>query len=220
MCVCVYVYVYIPRITQIDYQEKQLNTNPEISNAFNDFFTKIGPNLDNEIPKLRGYKTPSYYLKNKVPNSFLISATNQYEIIDIIKNLDDSKSPGPSSIPTKLIKIAGDTIATQLSDICNISFSQGIFPDANKIAKIIPIHKKGSTKDVNNYSPISLLTTFSKIFEKLMAKRHNNLLDEHTIIHPKQYGIRSEHSTTHQKKRITEKFRKPLMRRNTGVESS
>ena len=47
-----------------------------------------------------------------------------------------------------------------------MSFSQGVFPEVNKIAKIIPIHKKGSTKDVNNYRPISLLSTFSKIIEK------------------------------------------------------
>ena len=57
-----------PGITQLNYLDNQLNTDLEISNAFNDFFTKIGPNLDKEIPKLRGDITPSYYLKNKIPN--------------------------------------------------------------------------------------------------------------------------------------------------------
>ena len=55
-----------------------------------------------------------------------------------------------------------------------MSFSQGV----------IPIHKKGSTKDVNNYRPISLLSTCSKIFEKLIATRLNNFLELHSIIYP------------------------------------
>ena len=44
-----------------------------------------------------------------------------------------------------------------LSEICNSSFTEGIFPDKTKIAKVIPAHKKSSTDDVNNYRPISLI---------------------------------------------------------------
>ena len=94
-----------PKIAQLHYQDEQLTTDSDMSNAFNDFFTKVGPNLDKEIPIVHGPKKPSFYLKNRLPNSFLISPTNQYEISDIIKNLDDSKSSGPSPIPTNLIKI-------------------------------------------------------------------------------------------------------------------
>ena len=59
-----------------------------------------------------------------------------------------------------------------------------LFPDKNKIAKVIPSHKKGSTKDVNNFRPISLLSIFSKIMEKLMTIRLTNFLDLHSIIFP------------------------------------
>ena len=45
------------------------------------------------------------------------------------------------------------------SDICSLSFLEGIFPDRNKIAKAIPNHKKEPTNNVNNYQPISLLST-------------------------------------------------------------
>ena len=110
-----------------------------MSNAFNDFFTRIGPDLDKEIPIHKGVKDPSFYLKSRVHNSFFISPTDPLEILNIIKDLDDNKSSGPCPIPTKLLKIVGNCIALPLSEICNLSFSQGIFPDANKIAKIIKV---------------------------------------------------------------------------------
>ena len=98
---------------------------------------------------------------------------------DIIQTSNVTKSPGTCNIPTKLLKLVSNVISTPFSDICNMSFSEGVFPEVNKTVKVIPIHKKGSTKDVNNYRPISLLSTFSKTIEKLIDTRLNNFLDLH-----------------------------------------
>ena len=87
-------------------------------------------------------------------------------------------------------------ISIPFSDICNSSFEEGIFPVKNKIVKVIPSHKNSSTKDVNNYRPISL-STFSKIMENLVAIRLITYLDLHNIIYPAQSGFRSGFSTTH-----------------------
>ena len=141
-----------------------------MADAFNEFFTKIGPKLDEGIPNARRDRDPTFYLKSRVPVSFLISPTNPREIKELIGNLDDSKSSGPCSVPTKLLKLVNEEISFPLSEICNVSFKEGVFPEKNKTAKVIPSHKGGSTKDVNNYRPISLLSIFSKIMEKLMAK--------------------------------------------------
>ena len=104
----------------------------------------------------------------------MISPTNPEEINDLINSLDDTKSCGPCSVPTKTLKLVSKEISIPLSNICNTSFDKGVFPDKNKIAKVIPSHKKGSTTDVNNYRPISLLSTFGKIMEKLMDVRLAN----------------------------------------------
>jgi hypothetical protein len=48
------------------------------------------------------------------------------------------------------------------------SFNQGIYPDRLKFAIVRPVYKKGEKNDVANYSPISLVTSFAKILEKLM----------------------------------------------------
>src|SRR6218665_2915331 len=80
-------------------------------------------------------------------------------------------------------------IATTLSIIINCSLNTGIVPDAIKIAKIVPILKKGEKNDVSNYRPISILPYFSKFYVKLMYKR----LSDYVKI--SQHGFQQGHST-------------------------
>ena len=75
---------------------------------------------------------------------------------------------GPNSIPTKILKFFKKELLKALSDIINLSFKQGVFPNLLKIANVIPFTKKGEKLDCNNCRPISLLTNSSKIFEKCM----------------------------------------------------
>ena len=119
------------------------------------------------------------------------------EIIDIINSLDCSKSSGPCTVPTKMLKLIAKDISIPFNDICITSFNEGTFPDKNKMAKVIPSHKNGSIKDVNNYRPISRFSIFSKIIEKIMSTRLTTYLELHDIIYPKQFGFRAGFSTTH-----------------------
>ena len=64
-----------------------------------------------------------------------------------------------------------------------------------KIAKVIPILKSGDMNDLNNYRPISLLPSFSKIFEKVIAKRMINFFNKLDLIFLSQFGFRNKHST-------------------------
>ena len=200
-------------INQIKHNGNLIDDDEKIANTFNNFFTKIGPQLDKDIPQHLRPNGHKYYLKNRVPNSFLISPTTPDEIINLIDALDESKSPGPCPIPIRLLKISKELIAIPLSNICNLSFNEGIFPSKNKIAKVIPIFKKGLREDINNYRPISLLSVFSKIMEKLMASRLNSFLELHHIIYPKQFGFRAGHSTSHALIDITETIRKSMEER-------
>ena len=181
-----------------------------MADAFNEFFTNVGPTLDNDIPISTNLRDPSIYFSSRVPHSLLLAPTTSHELNEIISNLDDSKSSGPSSIPTKLLKLVRNEISPTFSKICNSSFTEGIFPDKNKVTKVIPVHKNTSTNDVNNNRPISLLSTFSKIMEKLMAARLNNLLDLHSIIYPNQLSFRARCSTTHSLVSSTETINKTI----------
>ena len=114
-----------------------------------------------------------------------------------INSLKNKKSCGYDNIQVYFFKVAAKVLATPLSILFNYSFRYGIFPDCLKTAKVVPIFKKGDKNEINNYRPISLLSTFSKILEKLICKRVRKFLDKHSIISSNQYGFRSSLSTTH-----------------------
>ena len=96
-----------------------------------------------------------------------------------------------------------DLIIMHLAFIINTSFITGEYPDLLKIGKVIPIHKGGSTQDINNYRPISL-SIFDKIIEKLIHKRLYYFLEEHNILHQNQFGLRTNNSTVYALTEITE----------------
>ena len=79
--------------------------------------------------------------------------------------------------------------------ICNLSFNKGIFPDAMKVAKVIPIHKSGEKNVFNNYRPVSILSQFSKILERLFCNRLENYIEKNEILNDSQYGFRNHRST-------------------------
>ena len=86
-------------------------------------------------------------------------------------------------------------IANPLTDLFNKSMSQGKFPKAMKMSEVVPLHKGKSREMPENYRPISLLITISKVLEKLVYKRVYNYLHANGSIYSSQYGFRSNHST-------------------------
>ena len=83
---------------------------------------------------------------------FVIAHGSNEEILDIINSLEN-KSTGPYSIPLKLLSLIPDLIILPLAYIINMSFLTGVYPNLLKIVNVLPIHKGGSTQDVNNYRP-------------------------------------------------------------------
>jgi retron-type reverse transcriptase len=89
----------------------------------------------------------------------------------------------------------------------------GIVPIDFKLANIIPVYNTGSQTYLGNYRPISLLSIFNKILEKLM---YNNFLDRNDILFEKQFGFRSGHSTDHAILCIIDKIQKAIDDRSTS----
>ena len=73
---------------------------------------------------------------------------------------------------------------------------QGCYPDCLKIAHVIPIHKKGPKDDCSNFRPISLLSNFNRIFEKILHTRILKYFDKFSLLNSNQYGFRKNHSTS------------------------
>ena len=117
---------------------------------------------------------------------------------------------GPTSVPPTLLHHMKAELATSFCWIANISFYTGIHPDKLKIAKIIPVFKKGSKLLPANYRPISLLSNINRIMEKLVYSRVFNFLEINNILYNQQFGFRPKYSTNHALIDITEKIRYAL----------
>ena len=79
--------------------------------------------------------------------------------------------------------------------IINNSIKFGIFPDKLKLAEIIPVYKKGDPGIISNYRPISLLSSFAKVIEKVMHARIKNFFIKNKLFSPEQHGFLEGRST-------------------------
>ena len=107
-------------------------------------------------------------MKNRVIDTIYLEPPNTNEIANVLLTLNVSKAVGHDNIPAFFPKVAPYVLAPYLSYLFDYAFNNGIFSDNCKIAKIIPIHKNGDQSNPSNYRPISILTCFSKIIEKLI----------------------------------------------------
>ena len=135
------------------------------------------------------------YLKTEIDTVFQFQQVDENDILNIINNLTPKTSSGIDNLSIKHMKVIKYELAKPLTLITNQVLSSGIFPDKLKIAKVIPIFKKGDDTDINNYRPISLLPAISKIIEKVIYNQSYNYFDQITILYAHQYGFRKQHST-------------------------
>ena len=165
----------------------------EIVEGFNNFFTNIAGQICDNIPtSQRDYTT---YLKNSCPKSFYLHPITEEDLINTTRKLKPKTSSGQDNISTKLLKETITEIATPLTHIFNTTFTTGIIPDSQKIAKILPIHKAGNKIKLNNYRPISLLPSHSKLLEKMVCTQLLSFLEKNNVLYEHQYGFRRNRST-------------------------
>ena len=186
----------------------------KIANEFNNYFINVASNITKKLP--RTPKSPLDYLSSPNLDSFFISPCTAEEISSLIQSFKNGKSSGPNSIPVKLLKILNLPISKDLSVLVNESFVMGTFPEKLKIAKVIPIFKKGLATSKSNYRPISLLSIFSKLFEKLMHKRLSRFLEVCEVLYCMQFGFRTGHSTDHALISLTETIKSSLDNKRFG----
>ena len=110
-------------------------------------------------------------------------------------NLEVKKNRDHFDLDTTTLKVVAPAVSEILSIIINKCILAGVFPDKMKIAKIVPVFKKGDRGDVTNYRPISILPAFSKIFESIITSRLVNFFENQKYISNSQYGFRAGRGT-------------------------
>ena len=102
---------------------------------------------------------------------------------------------GHDGLSSFVVKKLPYNMCQALVHIFNLSLKKGEFISKFKIGKIIPIYKKGNKKLQENYRPICLLPTLSKLLEKIMYKRVNDFLIKNNFFYKNQFGFRKSSST-------------------------
>lgn len=200
---------------------KTINSKSEQCQLFADhFFTIYNNNLKGHLPKFT-QKINSQI--NDIISQPLFLVTTEYialhETSKKIRSLKNNKSPGFDDITNRLIKNIPFVAIKYLTCIYNSCLSTSYFPKAWKHAKVIAIPKAGKDKkNIQNYRPISLLSSASKIFEALIADRINDFIFDKDIIPNVQFGFRKQHSPDHQLFRLFKEINFNLRnKKSTGL---
>ena len=180
-------------INKLSVENIEITSPSEISNAFNDYFCNIGPSLVKLLPLTSANYVE--YMSPSVSQSIYCAPVTSNELVLLIHSLSSNKACGPDGVGAQLIKDNCNLFLEPLIFLFNLSLLKGVVPDSLKVAKVIPIFKKGDVHLPSNYRPISLLSIFNKLLEKIVYKRLYSFLDKNQILYKNQFGFRKKHST-------------------------
>lgn len=180
-------------IEVLNFENKNISSAGDIANSLNNFFSSIGEKMSSNINyNMSDFKN---YMPTSLNNSILLAKIGNEEVEKIIDSLSNKKSSGIDMISQYLVKKTKTILSPILTKLINYSISENSYPSCLKIAKITPIYKNGDKTDCNNFRPISILSTFNKIFER---KIHNDIsvfIEKNQILYTNQFGFRKFHST-------------------------
>ena len=186
--------------------------------SFNDYFINITRNLDiqeieieplplnTDIVCTDPIDTILYNYKNHPStrnirenitstDTFVFSQINESQIKKEIRELNPNKSAGFDSIPPNIIKDSAEVLTSSLTDLFNTSVINCLFPSDLKYANVSPLHKKDDTTNKENYRPVSILPSISKIYERLMFQQISNYISG--SLSPYLCGFRKGYSAQH-----------------------
>ena len=147
-------------------------------------------------------------------HTFKFDTITNNETIRIITKIKSKHSCGHYNISTALLKQIKTEISPSITLIVNHCLTTGILPNKLKIAKVVPVLNKGDKDLLNNYRPISMLPSISKIFETGIYKQLYEYLQEHRDIINSQYGFRKKHSTEYTAIELVDRVIEKLDRNN------
>jgi hypothetical protein len=148
-----------------------------------------------------------------IPNIKLKNASTK-EIERIISSLRLTNSYGYDGISTKILKACAPFISSPLNYICNKTIISGTFPTHLKYSTVKALFKKGDYKNLVNYRPISLLTSFSKVFERIIYDRLLQHIEASNILAIEQFGFRPGASTEKASFTLIDEILKSLNKRS------
>lgn len=207
----------------IEVDGRQVRDSREMAEHFNTFFSSIGDKISNSIKdpgmdplstlaenpststicqkELLPTTTKFQHDQTLIPTSSQLNHPFNFQLVheESVRKAIDSLNPkssfGFDGVSLKLLKFVRNEIAENLMIIINDCIIRNTFPDLMKLARVIPLFKKGEKTNIDNYRPVSLLSSFSKVFERILHDQLNAFFESNKLFNESQYGFRANRST-------------------------
>ena len=168
-----------------------MQTDPKgIAETLSNPFSSIGKRL---AKAFSGSKPIQY---RAVPNSsFSIKYVTSAFVEKQLRLMKTNKAVGLDNISARLLQDAASVLTSPLRDTINLSFEKGRFPSTWKCAKVTALFKQGDKTDKDNYCPISILPTVSKVIERAVHSQLYGYLDSSNVLAVNQFRFRRARST-------------------------
>ena len=139
----------------------------------------MGPSLSKKIQPQNS--SPDDYIKTKAVYYLYLKPVTESEITKLATSLKTA-APGYNNLRSSILKLSLPFICTPLTYLSNLSLQEGVFPDEMKIANVVPLFKCDNPELFNNYIPVSVSCSVSRVFEKIIYNRLRSFLDEHKTL--------------------------------------
>ena len=179
--------------SSLQVEGKYLTRERDVVEKMNHQLALVGPKLAEKITSNPDDDCLCYITPES--NVLIFKTINETHMRNAIKNLKNGKAAGPDKIPTTIITDVGDLIIKPLTMIFDSSLTNGDYPDILNIARITPTFKSGAKSDVNNYRPISVISVFSRILERIVHDQLYEFLMTNKIIITNQSAFQKLYST-------------------------
>ena len=167
---------------------ENLSNAKNIANTSNNSFSTIGEKLAENIKK-HDILSYTHFLKNRISSSFFLNPPSIAEVYAELCLLSLTKSTGPDDIPSYFVKLAAPIISPYLTYFIETSLKLEIFPNSQKVAKVLPIFNKGFKATPENIRPIFILPALSKIFEKVLSTKLLSFFTQNSVLQCTQYAF-------------------------------
>ena len=182
----------VKEVQALKVKHKVFTKPSDIVEIFNKHFSTIGQKLGQCFG--RNVDVDRFPLKTEA--NFSLNPVSENFVRDQLRQLKPNKATGLDKVSSRLLKDSADVIAPVLTNIINCSFRNKSFPQSWKSAKVMALFKNSDADNCDNYRPISVLPTVSKIVERAAHIQLYNHLDSNGLLHVKQFGFRRKRSTS------------------------
>ena len=164
-----------------------------ISHQLNKHFAEIGPKLASSLET-----SSKSYTDYVIPQTacFSLKPIESSTVLSTIFLMSGKKAIGLRGITGQLVKESALVISVPLCDLFNLSIQTSIFSNDWKLAKVFPIYKGEANDNLNNYRPISVFSTVSKILGRIVYDQLHEFVNDNNILTKYQSGLRPFYSTT------------------------